>query len=300
MKNDDFSLINQLYKPYKYTRKGKIVILHSSDGAFILKPKNTNLNKTRSYLDSCGFNNYIKPVDKNIHTSYDVYPKVEDLSASNEQKAHNLCRVVGLLHSKTSCFKDVDQNKYDNIYNDINETLIYLENYYSDLYDEIFPREYFNPFEELFMDYYSKINNVIYFGKNELENWYSMVADKKNTRVSVVHNNLEIDHLIKSDDDYLISFDNAIIDTPVLDLVKFYKKEYIKIDFSSWFKEYLYYNHLSDDELKLFFILVSIPDEIKITSSNIDNVTQITKLINYINKTEDLIRPYYAKNEVEE
>ena len=58
-------------------------------------------------------------------------------------------------------------------------------------------------------------------------------------RISLIHNNLELNHYIRGEDkDYLISWDNATFDSPVLDLVHLYKKEFFNVEFSSLFKIY--------------------------------------------------------------
>ena len=44
-------------------------------------------------------------------------------------------------------------------------------------------------------------------------------------RVCVVHNNLKDEHLLKNDKNYLISWDKYLIDTPVLDLYRFFQNE---------------------------------------------------------------------------
>ena len=228
------------------------------------------------------------------------YAYIYETKEPLEQKANDMMKTVAILHAKTSYFKDVDESTFDNIYNDIDNNIEYIKDYYSRLYDEIFMKEYFNPFESIFIDIYSKINNACLFCKNELDIWYNLSSDKKSKRVVLLHNNLKLDHFLKGSDDYLISFDNAKIDTPVLDLVKFYKNEYDNLDFNELFKTYTYHFDLTNDEYKLFFILISIPDLIKVTSDNKNNLIQIINLKNYLDKTEKLIRPYYSENNEEE
>ena len=214
-------------------------------------------------MSSRGFDNYVKIKDSN-RSDYFIYPYIYENIIPYEQKGSDMAKTVALLHAKTSYFKDIDESVFDNIYNNIDNNIEYIKNYYSDLYDEIFMKEYYNSFENLFMDIYSKINNACLFCKNELEKWYSISTIKKSKRVALLHNNLCLDHFLKGEDDYLISFEKAKIDTPVLDLIKFYKNEYDKLDFKEIFKTYLYHFDLTSDEYKLFFILISLPDEIKI------------------------------------
>ncbi|MBR7042529.1 MAG: hypothetical protein IKI04_03405 [Bacilli bacterium] len=291
--------INKIYCPYKYTIKGNVKILNCQNEDIVLKPKNEKVLNTHNYLSSRGFNNYVGVKDIN-RDKYYIYPYIYENKIPYEQKGNDMAKTVALLHAKTSYFKDIDESTFDQIYYDIDNNIEYAKEYYSNLYDQVFMKEYFNPFEAVFMDVYSKIDNACLFCKNELESWYDLSQEKKSKRVALLHNNLKLDHFIKGDEDYLISFDNAKIDTPVLDLVKFYKNEYNNLDFKELLKTYLYHNDLTEEEYKLFFILISIPDVIRITNNHTNDLREICELKMYLNKTEELIRPYYSENQKEE
>ena len=114
-------------------------------------------------------------------------------------------------------------------------------------------------------------------------------------RVSIVHNNLELDHYIKNENEYLISWDNYIIDSPILDIVKLYKNVYLTMDFSNPLKVYIEKFPLNENEKKLLFIMLVIPDEINLTNNELKNISIVRKYLDYIYKTENLIRPYYSK-----
>lgn len=297
--NNDLEVINQIYRPYKYTIKGKVKILKCSDNNIVIKPKNPLVHDRYNYLNARGFNNYLPIIDIN-RSNYDVFPYVYEDNIPYQQKANDLARVVALLHAKTSYNKDVNQSVYDDIYNSVINNCDYIKEYYSRLYDEIFHLKYHKPHEIMFIDNYSKINNTILFSRNELEKWYMLVSDKNNQRVALIHNNLKLEHYLKSDNDYLISFDNSRFDTPVIDLVKLYKEEYNKVNFSEVLNNYLYHYSFNDDELKLFFVLITVLDEVHFDKDNFTNLKQIYNLCNYINKTEDLVRPYYSQDEEKE
>jgi hypothetical protein len=304
MKNnkDDLTVLNQIYKPNKYIIKGKVKILKCNNQDVVIKPKNSynnNLVEIHKYLKSRDFNNFVPIIDYN-RENYFVYPYIIEDKIPYEQKTNELAKTVAIMHAKTSYFKDVNESTFDEIYNNINNNIDYLTEYYSKMYDDIFLKRYYTPFENLFIDSYSKISNVLLFSKSELDIWYELASEKKTQRVSLVHNDLKNDHYLKGDEDYLISFDKSKIDTPVLDLYKFYKNEYDSVNFSEILKTYLYHFELNEDELKLFFILISIPDEFKYTLNNYNDVKNFYKIINYINITEELIRPYYSNYEKEE
>ena len=75
--------INYLYKPYKYTIKGKTLIIETKDNnKYVIKEANKKLNDYYSYLDSRGFNYYLRPLDNNINNSYNIFPYIEENSVS--------------------------------------------------------------------------------------------------------------------------------------------------------------------------------------------------------------------------
>ena len=299
MINNNFLSINRIYKPYKYTIKGKVKILNCTNEDIIIKPKTDKLLETQSYLLSRNFNNFVQVKDIN-RDKYYVYPYIYENKIPKEQKAADMMKTIALLHTKTVYFKNVDESVFDEIYLNIENNIEYVKEYYSDLYDNVFMKTYFDPFENIFMDMYSKINNACVFCKMELDNWYNIITAKKNIRVVLLHNNLKLEHFIKGEEDYLISFDNSKIDTPALDLVTLYKNEYNNIDFKEIFKIYINHFDFTEEEYKLFFILISIPDVIKITNDKVDDLSKISNLKIYLNKTEELIRPYYSVDQKEE
>ena len=111
-----------------------------------------------------------------------------------------------------------------------------------------------------------------------------------------MNNNLELNHLR---DNKLISWDNYIIDTPVIDIVKLYKKEWNNIEFSEILSRYMYKFPLLDYEKKLLFILITLPPESKKSNNEFERCQNVSNLIDYVFKTEELIRPYNTHDEEE-
>ena len=117
--------------------------------------------------------------------------------------------------------------------------------------------------------------------------------DTNRMRVCLVHNNLELDHYIKNKDEYLISWDNYIIDSPIIDIVKLYKTVYLNMDFSEPLKKYIEKFPLNDQEKKLLIIMLVMPDEIKLTNDELENVRTVRCYLDYIFKTENLVKQFY-------
>ena len=293
--------LKSLYKPYRYTIKGSCTILETTSGNFVVKkkPKNKDLPSIFNYLKSRNFDYFPNIYGDSRDDAY-VYEYVEDEDVINPQKSEDLINLVGLLHSKTSFNKEVSEETYKSIYEDIKNNILYLKDYYLKYYELFIKEIYMSPSKYQFVRNYSKIISALKFSENELDNWYSLVSSKKNERISLIHNNLSLDHYIRSDKDYLISWDKAKFDTPVLDLVKLYQNNFWELEFSTIFQKYLGVASLSEHEQKLFFVLISLVPEIKFTDNEFECCKEMRKQLDYIYKTEAFLAPYYSSDTTDE
>lgn len=293
--NKSIEVLKSIYKPYRYTIKGKSTILETTCGDFIIKPKNKDINELYTYLTNRDFMNYPKIIDSS-RDEVNVFEYVEDIKLPKEQKCDDLIEIIASLHNKTSYFKEVSEDKFKSIYEDIKSNINYLSNYYNTLYEIGFNEVYESPSNYIFMRNYFKINAALEYANNELDNWYSLVTSETKIRVCLIHNNLELNHLLNNK---LISWDNYMIDTPVIDIVKLYKKEWKNIDFSEILERYMYKFPLLEYEKKLLFILISMPPEIKKSDNEFEKCKVVSEVMDYVFKTEELIRPYNTEHEEE-
>lgn len=296
--NEKLKEIVLKYKPLKYTLKGKTINVNSMQGNFVIKPAKKDIISLFSYLNSRSFYNYPKVIAKD--DDYITYEYLKELETPKEQQLLDLVLVVAKLHNKTVYFKEVTEDKYKEIYDNIKDNVIYLRDYYSGIYDEAFNEIYISPAKYNFLLNYSLLNNDLAFILDELDEWFNLVKESNKQRVCLIHNNLSLEHFIKGMDSYLISWDKYTFDTPVMDIVNLYHNEYLTCDFSGILKEYLKNFKLSVDEEKLLFILLSLPDKVNFDDSEFNNTINIANLVDYIKRTEKLIRPYYTEKQKEE
>mgnify|MGYP004568354391 FL=1 len=296
--NEKLKEIVLKYKPLKYTLKGKTINVNSMQGNFVIKPAKKDIISLFSYLNSRSFYNYPKVIAKD--DDYITYEYLKELETPKEQQLLDLILVVAKLHNKTVYFKEVTEDKYQEIYDNIKDNVIYLRDYYSGIYDEAFNEIYISPAKYNFLLNYSLLNNDLAFILDELDEWFNLVKESNKQRVCLIHNNLSLEHFVKGMDSYLISWDKYTFDTPVMDIVNLYHNEYLTCDFSGILKEYLKNFKLSVDEEKLLFILLSLPDKVNFDDSEFNNTINVANLVDYIKRTEKLIRPYYAEKQKEE
>ena len=289
-------VLKAIYKPYRYTLKGKATLLETTSGDFIIKPKKKDISELYNYLISRGFDHFPKLVDAS-RRDVNVFEYVESIRMPKEQMCDDIIDLIASLHNKTSYFKEVSEDTYKAIYEDIKSNISYLKNYYDTLFEMGFSEVYQSPSTYQFLRNFSKLNAALDFCDKELDNWYELIKGETKTRVSVVHNNLALDHYLKGNREVLISWDDYLIDTPIIDLVKLYKKEYLSINFAECLKRYMYKFPLLEYEKKLLFILITLPPELKKGDSEISQCRYNNQVIDYVFKTEDLIRPYYNTEE---
>ena len=291
----DYKLLKENNINPKYFKKIKSAILINNE--YVLK-FNKNNNEIFSYLSARGFNYY--PSNKVLSDKYVLYEYLKDYNISGDERAIELINLVSLLHSKTTRYNSVSIDDYKKIYEEIDNKIDKLYSYYSDLNELIEQEIYMSPSNYLLVRNISKVYSSLNYCKNELDNWYELVKESKKQRVVLIHNNLSLDHLIRNENSYLISWDKAKFDNPIYDLYNFYKNNYEKIEFSSLLELYQKRYPLKPDELKLFFVLISLPDKIEFSNDCFNNCKLVDKMLDYLYKTDSIISPYYPKNEEEE
>ena len=262
------------------------------DKIVLKKKKNNDLNNVYKYLKSRSFDYFPEPIT--IDNLYEVYPFLEDTYEPSEQKATDIMHLLGLLHSKTTFYREIDIDKNKEIYENISDELEYLNNFYNDLITMIEKEVYMSPSGYLIARNINIIFSSIYYAKHNLEEWYKKIDNNKNERVVNIHNNISLDHYIKNEKPYLISWNKSRIDSPIYDLLSFYKNHYLDFDFDDLFHFYESVYPLKEDERLLLFTYMAIPYKIEIISDEYEMCIKINKMIEYLYKTSNLIMNYHS------
>ena len=271
--------------------RGKSYILDTGDKRYVVK-KQIN-NPIIEYLKSRGFKYYPNIIEDG---EYKLIEYIEEIDTPNEQKLLDMIDLVGLLHAKTSFFKEIDNDKYKEIYEDIVNNIYYLRNYYDELISIIDTKVFMSPCEYLLARNISFFYEALSFCQNEIDNWYELIKTKEKVRQVVLHNNLNLDHFLRNTNPYLISWDKSKIDIPIFDLYKLYRRCGRNYDFSEVLKRYERIYPLLPEERKLFFILIALPPKLEFTDSIYNDCVIFNREIELMFKTAKLLSPYYAKN----
>ena len=252
-----------------------------------------NVNNLYEYLNSRNFAYYPKLIQNDNRDDYNIYEYIDEIDTPDEQKALDIIYLIGLLHNKTTYYKEATEDTYKEIYENIKKELDYLYNYYTDLITIVDNSIYMSPKEYLFARNISKIYSCIIFCNAELDKWLDLVKEKKKQRVVTIHNNLELNHLVRNNEPYLISWEKATKSLPIYDFYNLYQKHYLDLDFIDLFDEYNERYPLLEEEKILLFILLSIPKKIEFKDNELESCKEIRRQLDYIYKTEELVKNFY-------
>ena len=192
-------------------------------------------------------------------------------------------------------YKETDLDNYKYIYEEINKAIEESWNYYTIIIDNIETSIYYSPSDYLISRNISFIYSAINYAKRSIDYWYKLIENKRKVRVVTVHNNLSLEHYIKHDKPYLISWENSKIDMPLYDLINLYNNHYLEFDFTELLDIYLSKYPLTQEELLLFLTIISIPKKIEYNSSEYKNVLNIRRQLDYIYKTSEIVKKYNIK-----
>ncbi|MGN1357895.1 MAG: hypothetical protein ACI4WU_00865 [Bacilli bacterium] len=279
----------------KITIKNGVKIINDE---YVKKKKKREIDNIYNYLLSRSFDYF--PEVLNEDDEYIYYRYINDIDEPREQKMVDLVNLVSLLHNKTTFYKEVDIDNYKYIYESISKEIDDTYSYYNIVMDNIESEVYMSPSNYLIARNITIIYNALRYSKRNIDRWYKMIENSRKLRVVMTHNNLSLDHYLKNDRPYLISFDRARIDMPLNDLVSLYKKHYLDFEFSDLFKIYLSKYPLSESEMMLFLTIISIPDKIPNNDSEYMRVLSIRRIIDYVYKTADLVAEYGIKEKTNE
>ena len=265
----------------------KAKIYETDDGKYVVKKEKKDLSNLFDYLSSRGittFANRINKIDDLIRYEY-----VETSNFINDSDYIEFIKNVAILHYKTAYFKTESRKVFKDIYNKLIDKVDYLKDYYNKLIEKIDNERFMSPSSYLIARNYTIISSNLYFIERELNSWYNLVKDQTKTRVCIVNNNLKFDNFIKGNKLIFTSWDNYLVDTPILDIYKIYRNEYKSTDMTTLFKEYNRVFKLNDEEIKLFNIMISFPISINLECSEYNKVRSVKEMLDYTYRTSKFI-----------
>jgi len=284
-------LINKLFDKdcniKNISKKGKCIIIELDDKKYVIKKRESNIDDIYDYLESRNFNYFPKILF--TKDNYNVFEYLDDYLNPIEQKAYDMMDLLSILHDKTTYYKEMDIDEYKELFENITNDINYKINYYDNLMNKIESHMFMSPSEYLIARNISKILGALEYSRKNIISWYDLVKTKAKKRIVTLYNNIDLNHLVRNKDLYLLSWDKSKKGIPIYDLYNFYKKYSNIIDFEDLLKTYEKKYPLLEEEKILFYSLISIPPIINFEDKEINNCKNIKKVIDNLYKSEILI-----------
>ena len=295
--NDIKLLLNKYnYNIKKISIIGNVIVIDTDSGKYVIKKvNNKDIKEIFKYLKSKSFNNYVDFIN-DIDDNYLIFPFIDNIINNIDSKAKDLIYLMAVLHSKTYFYKSFPIDEIKKTYESKIDDLNNLEKYYEKLKSNAESQFFISPSNYYLLRNISWIFHSINSSKFFLNKWYDTIKDKKNIRICMTHGNLELDHLIDSDNKLLISWDKARNDSVVKDIIILYRKYYDKLSFYELLNLYNSNFKLNSDELYFLFSLMFYPDKILLNSNEILNMKEVYNLINYLQTGSSIISKYHPSD----
>ena len=204
-------IIDDIFGECKVTnvkKKGKCLIATIDDKKYVIKNRcNDRICDVYDYLESRNFNYFPKIIKSS--NEYNVYEYIEQVENPIEQKAYDLINILSLLHNKTTYYKEMDIDEYKEIFENLNYKINSRINYYNNLINIIETNMFMSPSEYLIARNISKILGALEYSKRNINMWYDLVKTKGKKRVVTLYNNIDLDHIIRNKEIYLLSWDKT-------------------------------------------------------------------------------------------
>ena len=285
------------YKPKKIGLEKSINIIETQDDKFIIKKKsNNNTKDIFKYLRTKGFYNYLDSLNSDRNDEYLIFPYIDSINNDISDKAKDLISLTALLHSKTYYYKSISLDEVKKIYEEKTDYLNELDKYYDELRAKMEEKQLMPPSNYYLLRNISWIFHSISSSKYFLDKWYDLIKNKKSIRIVLIHGNLELDHLLESNDKYITSWDNARNDSLVYDLINLYRKNFSEADFYNLFRLYEKFFPLEQYERYFLFSLMFEPTKIVLDNIDILNLNKCYYLIEYLKTSSDIVSNYHSEN----
>lgn len=273
-----------------------VKIINTSTGKYVVKKRKSNdTRELFKYLKSKDFNNYLNYINDD-GDEYLIFPYIDTVVNEKDVIATDMIMIVSILHAKTTFYKSYPLYEVKTFYEEKINQIETLKKYYENLRILFEEEEYLPP------SHYLLLRNISWFfysldsSKYFLDKWYNIEKDKKNKRVCLIHGNLDLSHFIGNEEKFLISWDKAKNDSPVIDLITFYKNNYKDISFYNILRIYEERYPLLNEERYLLFALLLLPEKINFNNEEIINTKNVYFSVKYLTSSSNIISNYHSSN----
>lgn len=260
-----------------------VKVIENEEEKIAIKKEPETILDTYNILSNRKFEYYLTPIERK--KDYEIYPFINEIEMTASDKSTDIIYIMSNLHNKTTSYELITTDEIKKIYEETIDIIDNKYNYYLKIQDEYEKHIIMTPSELLLMKNISKIYYMLKLARENIEQFYKNIENVHHIRKVQSHGNISLDHLLESDNKYLISWSKSKKDFPIMDLLIFYKKNYKDIDIKSLFDEYNKKYQLMDVEKYLFFSLINIPENLNNKNDIYLDTIEVRNLVEYIDKT---------------
>lgn len=278
----------QIY-PKKVRYKKKIQIIEDEqERKYVLKKNKKRKRDIYEYLEARNFHNFPKPYT-NLYEPVELVEYIQDIEVDASQRIEDMVYLLSILHNKTTFYKEIDLHKIKEIYEEMMEQYDDILIYYQNIQRMIEEETYMSPANYYFIIQINKTYQVLTTGKNYLEMWYQAKSEKKTSRFVLNHNHLTPDHLLESQDFYLINWDYASIGFPTEDLENLIKENFQDIHISTILDLYNARYQLTKDEYDLLVAKLCLLKKIDFNQKESKKIEEVSHHSRYLQSMMDFL-----------
>ena len=273
--------------PNFYAKSGNVYIIGDKKEKYALKLKTNNYDIYK-YLISRDFVHFPENLSNKID-NYDLSKFILDQDIPEEERLHDYIEILAILHHKTGYKRQIDLDEIKKDYEKMDNEIKDASKYYYDFNEMADKETFFSPSHYLLVRNISLFYNLLNYGKKTLDSWYINILKEKSIDVSLIHNNPNINHLLVSDNRYLISCDKSCFDNPINDIEKFFRKYYHTFSLEMVLDWYTHINKINKLNLDLLLIHLAIPKIISFSSNEYENTKLVSKEITFLKKIHEYV-----------
>lgn len=206
----------------------------------------------------------------------------------------NFYRSLGKLHAQTKRIFEVNIEQIEQNFTTYKETCQQALTTVLHTVQQFERQIYMSPFELQVCTHYRHIEHIIEKLISTIDQFVNEIKSQREWSYSLCHGNLQIDHIVATDNTYLINWEQAHFDHALTDLTTFFKQSKLfsfpRKSFITSFSTYLEENELTISEHLLLCIYLLDPAKyVKVIQQYNDERHQDT-MINYVKALEQAFR----------
>ncbi|RYG74833.1 spore coat protein YsxE [Lentibacillus lipolyticus] len=195
---------------------------------------------------------------------YYMTPWMRSHSSNNRQEIKDVFHTIGEIHAKTKQTQNIDAASVEKSFRDYQSRCREWQDLLLDFVKRFEQNRFMSPFELQVCTHYHILVNVLMELEAQIERFMDAWEESSTWNYCLCHGNLQSEHIIYHDLPYIINWEKARYDNPVIDLAIYLKTQVRYYDQSpaelaELFPAYSHRNSLDEKEWHLLLIYLLNP-----------------------------------------